>query len=145
MQFLIHFHSGFRYLVLLALVFSLITAIKGLISKEKFTKNNALLTKFTVLFVHIQLLTGLILYFISGKVLLSDMKTAMSNSLFRFFTVEHLTGMIIAIILITIGNARAKRSTLDAKKFKTIALFFGLGLVLILASIPWSFLSRFNP
>lgn len=57
----------------------------------------------------------------------------------RFFGMEHITMMMIAITLITIGSAKAKRKTTDEAKFKTMAIWFSIALLLILSSIPWSF------
>jgi predicted acyltransferase len=63
----------------------------------------------------------------------------MKNASQRFYGMEHLLLMLLAIVLITIGSAKAKRASTDEKKFKTTYLFFTLGLVLILAGIPWPF------
>ena len=57
----------------------------------------------------------------------------------RFFTVEHTLVMLIAIILLTIGSAKAKKASSDEKKFKTIVWMFTIALILVLASIPWPF------
>ena len=64
---------------------------------------------------------------------------AMSDRLLRFFTVEHLVGMLIAITLITIGYSRAKRHSTDLKKFRATFWFYLIGLIVILLSIPWPF------
>jgi NADH:ubiquinone oxidoreductase subunit 2 (subunit N) len=63
----------------------------------------------------------------------------MKNNVFRFFTVEHSLMMLIAIVLITVGHSKAKKATTDEKKFKTLAIFFTLALIIILAAIPWPF------
>ena len=63
----------------------------------------------------------------------------MSDKLYRFYTVEHTTGMLIAIILITIGYSRSKRASEAVTKQRLIGIFYGIGLLLILASIPWPF------
>jgi hypothetical protein len=63
----------------------------------------------------------------------------MHERVIRFFGMEHITMMLIAIILITIGSAKAKRKTTDADKFKTMAIWFTISLMIILSSIPWSF------
>lgn len=63
----------------------------------------------------------------------------LSDKLYRFYSVEHTTGMLIAIILITIGYSRSKRATDAITKQRLIGIFYGIGLLLILASIPWPF------
>jgi membrane protein DedA with SNARE-associated domain len=73
----------------------------------------------------------------SGKV--SFVEGWMKNPMHRFYGMEHLAGMLVAIILITLGYSKSKRGTTDAEKFKPIKLFYLIGFILILASIPWPF------
>jgi L-asparagine transporter-like permease len=61
----------------------------------------------------------------------------MSDPVVRFWAVEHMSGMLIGIILITIGRARGKRKDTDLAKHKTFAIFYIIGLIIILAMIPW--------
>ena len=63
----------------------------------------------------------------------------MSDKLYRFYTVEHISGMLVAIVLITIGYSRSKRALDASTKQRLIAIFYGLGLLLVLAMIPWPF------
>ncbi|MFM7662498.1 MAG: cytochrome B [Bacteroidota bacterium] len=96
-----------------------------------------MLNMFAMVSLHIQLVIGLILYFTSSKVSFVD--GWMGNKLLRFYGMEHISLMILAIILVTIGHAKAKRTSEPAKKHKTILLFYAIGLILIIASIPWPF------
>jgi hypothetical protein len=57
----------------------------------------------------------------------------------RFFTMEHLSLMLIAWLLVHLGRVSVKRATTDIAKHKKMLLFFGVALVLILISIPWPF------
>ena len=56
----------------------------------------------------------------------------------RLLAVEHPLMMIIAIVLITIGWSKHKKKTTDTAKFKMFAIFYGLGLLVILSRIPWN-------
>jgi hypothetical protein len=47
--------------------------------------------------------------------------------------------MIMAIIIITIGSALAKRKSSDKEKFKTMGLWFSIALIIIFIAIPWPF------
>lgn len=132
---LVHAHSGLRWIALLLLVATVVTAISRWQSRASFTESNRKLYLFTLISVHTQLVIGLVLYFISPKVTTS----LMSDKIYRFYSVEHLVGMLLAIILITIGYSRAKRLSGATGKHKTVAIFMGLGLLLILAMIPWPF------
>jgi membrane protein DedA with SNARE-associated domain len=92
------------------------------------------------------LVVGLVMYFMSPwfSALTNNAKEVMANPQARFFAVEHISMMIIAIALITVGYSRAKRQEDDKRKSKTILIFYGIGLVLIFAMIPWPFLKEFG-
>ena len=62
----------------------------------------------------------------------------MKDAALRLTSLEHPLINIIAIVLITIGWSKHKKATTSEAKFKSIAVFFGLGLLLILSRIPWS-------
>ncbi|WP_080239309.1 cytochrome B [Spirosoma rigui] len=132
---LVHAHSGLRWIALVLLVAAVVVAIGKWQGRSGYTDGNRKLYLFTLIAVHTQLLIGLVLYFISPKVDFSQM----SDKLYRFYTVEHTTGMLIAIILITIGYSRSKRASEAVTKQRLIGIFYGIGLLLILASIPWPF------
>jgi len=118
----------------------LIVAIANAFSKKKsgtWTPKDRKLSAMTMGMVHLQFVIGLVLYFISPKV--SFTEGFMQNSVLRFYAVEHITMMIIAIALISIGHSKAKKATIDSKKFGAIATFYLIGLIIMLASIPWPF------
>ena len=132
---LVHAHSGLRWIALVLLVAAVVTAIGKWQGKSGYTDGNRKLYLFTLITIHTQLIIGLILYFISPKVNFG----MLSEKLYRFYTVEHTTGMLLAIILITIGYSLSKRALDITKKQRLIGIYYGLGLLLILASIPWPF------
>lgn len=128
-------HSGWAYLVIAFLAIATINAIIGLSSRKEFTKKDRMLGLFALVFTHIQLLFGLVLYFISplGKAVLGQMK----DPALRLTSLEHPLINIIAIVLITIGWSKHKKGTTSKAKFKSFAIFYALGLILILSRIPW--------
>lgn len=103
------------------------------------------LSLFSLISCHIMLLLGFLLYFVSPIVQsgLMNMGSAMKDPVLRFWTVEHLSVMIIGIALITLGRVRLKKLDNDAAKHKNIVIFFGIGLLLILSRIPWPFMEGF--
>lgn len=135
MNGLLHAHSGLRWVVLILLVSATFMALLKWRSNAPYTDGGRKLNLFTMISMHIQLLIGLALYFMSGRVDFSQMKDAM----YRFFTVEHTTMMLIAIVLVTIGHSKSKKIADEAKKHKTIFIFYGIALLLILVGIPWPF------
>ncbi len=133
-HFIQKFHSGWAYLTLLLLVIAIVNAFIGLNSKKEFSKKDRKIALFALAFSHIQLTVGLILYFISpiGFKLLGNMETAA-----RLTSLEHPLINILAIAAITIGWSKHKKTTSNDTKFKSIAIFYTIGLLLILIRIPW--------
>ena len=133
-HFLQKFHSGWAYLALLILVIAVIIAAYGKISKKEFTATDRKIALFALIATHIQLLVGLILYFVSplGFQLLGNMEKSA-----RLTSLEHPLINIIAIVLITIGWSSHKKQIDSQSKFQKIAVFYGLGLLLIVSRIPY--------
>lgn len=134
---LVSSHSGLRWILLIFLIITSITAVLAWIGKKPMTDGMRKTALFTMIAAHIQLVLGLILYFTSPKVQLGDMGATMKNAMLRFFAVEHLTMMLLAIILITIGYSKGKKLVGTEKGAKTLAIFFLLALVLLMVGIPW--------
>lgn len=132
-----HAHSGLRWVVLLLLVAAIVNAAMNFSAKNGYQEKDRKLALFTLIFSHVQLIFGLILYFISPKVqFVADM---MKNRMLRFYGVEHILMMVIAIVLVTIGYSRAKKKAEAVSKFKTTFWFYLIALLLIIAAIPWPF------
>ena len=131
---LLHSHSGLRWIVLLGIILTIVKCIPGLSGSKEWTHREARLANLTVRLLHVQVLIGLILYFMSPKVQFSG--STMSNDLLRFFTVEHTVMMLIAVVLITIGNAKSKKRE-GMAAYKSVFWFFLIALLIIIASIPW--------
>ncbi|MBL6665391.1 MAG: hypothetical protein ISP66_00120 [Flavobacteriaceae bacterium] len=133
-------HSYWAYLVLLILILGILNAIAGKIKGKDFESKDLRLSLFGLIFSHIQLLIGLILYFVSPWFSQwSDLgvKGVMNDAQARLYLVEHPFTNILAIVLITMGWSLHKRQSDPGKKFLRIALFYGLGLLLLLSRIPW--------
>jgi hypothetical protein len=129
-------HSGWAYLVLLILVIAVANALLGFTSKKEFTAKDRKTALFALIFTHLQLVIGLVTYFVSPLGLASFGQ--MSDKAVRLTSLEHPLINVIAIVLITIGWSKHKKLTDSSAKFKTFALFYGIGLLLILSRIPWS-------
>lgn len=134
MEILLKAHSGLRWVVLILLILAIVKAFTGWKGYKEFNQKTSL---FAMISVHTQLLIGLILYVVNGWYKVSG--EVMANSATRFFAVEHIFGMILAVALITIGRSKSKKETDDSQKWKKIAVFYTIGLILILISIPWPF------
>ena len=142
---MLELHSILRYAVLLLIVVAMFNAFSGWFGKKPFTKGDEKIGLFLMIFSHIQLVLGLVLYFTSNMMqAMPDMATAMKDDILRFWKVEHITGMILAIILITLGRGIAKRSKTDAAKHRRSAVYYSLAFLLIVYLIPWE-LRGWNP
>jgi len=131
-----HAHSGIRWIFLALLIYAVINAFIKWRGGKAYTEGDRKGGLFTFITSHIQLLLGFGLYFISPKVG-SMSAEVMKNATARFFTVEHISMMILAIILISIGYSRAKKGVDSSAKFKRTFIFFLIALILVLVAIPW--------
>lgn len=137
MDALIHGHSGLRWVALILLLVAIFRAFTRK-NKGLYEQSDKMINLFTMVTLHIQLLLGLILYFTSAKVTFVDGWMKVSQA--RFYGLEHILMMVIAIAVVTIGRRKAEKKLTDpAKKHGAIALWYTIGLLIILAAIPWPF------
>ena len=134
-------HSYWAYLVVLLLVIAVVNAIIGLTQNKKFSDKDLRISLFTLIVIHIQLLLGFVVYYLSPyyeSMREMGMGATMKDAGVRWYIIEHPLMMILAIIMITIGFSKHKKQTTDKGKFKTLTIFYGLGLLFVLSRIPWS-------
>ena|SRR2546428_8004238 len=141
---LLHLHSILRWLALILLIISVAKAVSAWSSSNKiYTEGDRKLNLFALISMHTQLIIGFVLYFLSSKVQFNA--STMKDSILRYFTVEHVFMMIIAIVFITMGYSKAKRLDIGFEKHKKIAIFYGLGLIIIivaLAAAPYNIITK---
>ena len=133
-------HSWLRWAAILLGLIATIRAIAGALSKRPWVAMDDRISKLFGRTLDLQMLLGLVLYFFLSpitKAAMSDFGGAMGVSAMRFWAVEHWLGMVIAIALVHVGIARAKRAPDGPGKHRTLAIFFTLAMLAILASIPW--------
>lgn len=136
---LIVLHAYVRWFVLLILIIAVYKAFSGYFSNKTFTKSDNAVRHWTATFAHIQLMIGMILYFQSPVIKYFLKYKGSAGGEYSFFGVIHSTLMLVAIIIVTIGSAMAKRKETDKEKFKTMLLWYSLALVIIFIAIPWPF------
>lgn len=136
---LLHLHNILRWVILIML---LVGIFKNYADVNKpFTKAHKNIGLIAMIAAHITLLLGLY-QVVFGRFSYSTIPegvSMMKDTFWRFFLVEHPLGMIVAIILITIGYMVYKKNISDAKKHKKAALMFLLALILVMAVVPWPF------
>ncbi|MGD2003233.1 MAG: hypothetical protein PVK00_00420 [Flavobacteriales bacterium] len=134
---LLHLHHWLPFVYLLLMLAVLVQNFLVWKSDNAFTDKLARQNKIALILTHLQVTIGLIMLFGFHFDQFEDMGSLMQNADLRFKFVEHPMTMIIAAVLITIGNAKSKRGTTDVKKARPVVVWFGIGLFLIALRLPW--------
>lgn len=142
---MMHMHSFLRWVILLLAVIAIVRSIAGMTGNKPFTAGDKKTGLFLMISCDIMLLIGIYLW-ISRETVWGlnsiqslGMGEVMQQPVARFFAVEHLLSMTIAIALVHVGKSFAKKNISDLTKHKRTLLFYGLALLIILISIPWPF------
>ena len=140
---LLHLHSFIRWVILILEIVVIYKSYTGMSSGRAFGAGDGKAGLFLMIAAHTQLLVGIYLYF-AGPWGIANIQNlgfgeVMKDKVARFYAVEHLFGMLVAIVLITIGRGVAKKAIPDAAKFKRGFWLYLLALIIILATIPWPF------
>ena len=130
-------HSGMRWLVIIAFVLFLVSAMKLWLGKNPLDQSIKKVGLLSLITAHLQVIIGIILYFSSPKVQLGDMGAAMKDSMLRFFAVEHLLMMLISVVLITIAYSKVKKLMGTEKGAKVVSILLIIAALLFIVGIPW--------
>jgi len=144
---LLFVHSYLRWLVLGLLLAALLFGARGWMGARPWSKRDQRLGLILVAALDLQLLLGLIVYMLSPIIAtaLGDMGAAMRTSAIRFWFVEHLLLMLAAISAAHVTWVLVKRAADDLHRHRRTTIGFGVTLLLLLAAIPWPFLSYGRP
>ena len=134
---LLHTHSLLRYFILLALVIVIVNSLLGMMNKKPFGKWDNKFSLYLLIFTHMQLIVGILVYLInlSQNRLVQFNADTMKNAGLRYWAVEHLVGMLVAIVLITLARTSSKRMSDDAAKHKRLFIFNLIALAVIVVTI----------
>jgi len=141
-------HSWNRWLILVAGIIIIITAIKGLKLNSEYSSFQR---KWSIIFIsslHLQLLIGILMYFFFSPITmqaLSNFGAAMKDPLLRFWAVEHAFVNILAIALAQTGSILVKRTPLARTKHKRVLIWSGIAILLILFMIPMGMMGIERP
>jgi hypothetical protein len=145
---LVILHSWLRWVVLLTALLAVIRGVSGRMGRRAWAPADAAAGRWFTISLDVQVLIGLILYvFLSPYTMSawSNMPDAMRDSVARYWAVEHLAGMLVATALAHVGRARARKLSDPSRQHLQAAIFFGLALVVMLASIPWPGMAAGRP
>jgi predicted membrane protein len=139
----VHLHSLLRWIITILAVLALGRALSGRAGNKPYSATDGKIALFTMISSHIMLLLGLYQWFVGPWGLKNiqnmGMAAVMKDGTSRFYAVEHLVGMLLAIVFITIGARVRKKEISDDAKHKGVLVWFGLALLIIFLSIPWPF------
>ncbi|RFM27716.1 hypothetical protein [Deminuibacter soli] len=133
----VYLHSLLRWVILILLLANIVRHFAN--ASKPFTAQDKKLGLFLMISAHITLLLGLyqVIFGRFGWLNVPAGTNVMKDAFWRFYLVEHPFGMLVAIVLITIGKGVAKKNLPDAKKHRKSAILFLVALIIILATIPW--------
>jgi len=135
-------HSYWAYLVVLVVTLATINALIGLFRKREYTPKDFRISLFALIVTHIQLLIGIVVFFVSPLVVwfsgTHKVGEIMKDATLRLYNVEHPMVMILTIVFITMGYSKHKKKLTSAPKLKTLAIFYSIAWVLMLSRIPWA-------
>ena len=140
-------HSLLRWIVIIACLWALARVWSGFFGRAEWSKKDQTAGLIFTSLLNLQLVLGLVLYAISPitRSALGNFAGAMKDSVLRFYAVEHLAGMLLAVALAQIGYSISKRAATDRGKFLRAAVFYSIAGLIILASIPWPFMKYGRP
>ena len=132
-------HTWIRWLVILTGFMAFGRAAAGASGRKPWRPSDDRAGFWFVMALDTQVLLGILLYaFFSPvtHVAFSDFGAAMKNPSLRFWAVEHAAGMILGLVFAHVGRVRT-RKTDSLRRHRVAAIFYGLALAVVLASIPW--------
>lgn len=138
---LIFLHSLTRWFVVISLVYAIYRAYNGFKFQKAFSKADNSIRHWTATIAHVQLIIGILVYTQSPTInyFWKHTKAALHNWEVTFYSLIHALLMLLAIVILTIGSAKAKRMQTDPEKFRTMLIWFLLAFILIFIAIPWPF------
>jgi predicted membrane channel-forming protein YqfA (hemolysin III family) len=133
-------HSWLRWAVLLTGLVAWLRAISGKTARRPWTPQDDLWGLLLTISVDLQFVVGVVLYAFFSPIVrqgLQNFSVAMQINVVRFFTIEHVIGMIAGIALVHIARVKIRKASDADRKHRLAMVFYGIALVLMIISIPW--------
>jgi len=145
--FILGLHNILRWVVVILALVAVVNAYLGWFGKRTWTERDRKFGAYFTISMDVELLLGLILYILAGwaQQLFSNFGGLMDTSVGRFFGLEHIFFMFVAVIVGHIGSARSRKADEDVSKFRNAAIWFTIAFIVILLMIPWPFLEYGRP
>lgn len=136
-------HNIVRWVVVILGVLAVLRAFIGWFGKQAWIPADRKIGSFFAMSLDIQMLLGLILYLFFSPYGLKafsnfDMSAIMGQSDVRFFAVEHILLMVLAVVFAHLGSSLPRKAEKPNKKHRLAAIWLGLALLLVLLGMPWA-------
>lgn len=141
-------HSWLRWIVVALGLFAAISAFRARSSGRDYSRIDDRRGLFFVIALDIQVSLGLTMYLFLSPITrlgFQDPGGAMRSSVLRFFLIEHVVSMSLALIAAHVGRIRTRRATSHADKHQRAASGALIALLCVLVGIPWPFLPYARP
>lgn len=133
-------HNVLRWVVLLLAILVLVRMFGGLLARRGWLEFDGKVGRWFTISMDVQLLVGLVLYFVLSPLTTTafrNMGEVMGNSALRFFVVEHIFLMVVAVVFAHVGTSLVRRAATDQARFRRGAIWYTLAILLVIAAIPW--------
>ena len=138
-------HSWIRWVALVAGVLAFIAAVRGVSTHDPRSDRWGLIL---TIVLDVQLVIGLLLYFAVSPVMQSiraNFAAAMPNPQLRFWAVEHVSGMVIALVLVHVGRVLSRKAATPASRRTRQMICYGLATLVMLLATPWPWTAAGRP
>jgi hypothetical protein len=139
--FILAVHNIMRWIIVVLALIALIRAYRGWFGKREWSPADRKAGMYFSISMDVQLLLGLILYFGLSPITRSAIQNfgaAMAEAGLRFFALEHISYMFLAVIVVHIGTILSRKDVDAVAKHRRAALWFTFAVLLILIGMPWS-------
>ena len=146
--FMLLVHSWMRWLVLILAAMAVLRAITGMSGGRHWRDADDRGSLFLSIAIDVQFVVGLVLYLVlspTTKMAFADMAVAMRTSALRYWAVEHVSMMLLALVFVHVGRVSIRRAVESASKHRRAAIYFGLALLLVIAGTPWPMMPNGRP
>jgi len=141
-------HSWLRWVVVVALVVTWVRAFSGLRSGRDWSAVDRRWSTAFVATLDAQVTVGLLLYFVFSPITprsLEQLGAAIPHRAPRFFALEHITMMLVALVVAHVTSVRVRRAPDAPSRFRRAAWGYGITFLVLLSSIPWPWMLVARP
>jgi heme A synthase len=139
-EFVLLAHSWIRWFAIVAGVIATVSALSGTPRGDARDVRADKWGLILMITLDLQLLLGLLLYLAlspTTRAIFNDFGGAMRDPVARFWAVEHIGTMILAVAIAHVGRVLARRAKTPRAIRLRQSICFGLATVLMIAGTPW--------